>query len=40
MSSALVEVREGFSPRCGLLLDRDRNAALNILALGLQSLTA
>ncbi|HBY94147.1 MAG TPA: hypothetical protein DEP84_09330 [Chloroflexi bacterium] len=33
-----LSVRVHQCPSCGLVLDRDHNAALNILALGLQSL--
>lgn len=33
-------VRVHNCPHCGLVLDRDHNAAINILALGLQSINA
>ena len=35
-----VSVRVHDCPHCGLILDRDHNAAINILALGLQSVNA
>lgn len=35
-----LSVRVHNCPHCGLILDRDHNAAINILALGLQSLNA
>ena len=33
-----LSVRVHECPRCGLVLDRDQNAAINILRLGLQNL--
>jgi putative transposase len=35
-----LAVRVHKCPRCGLIMDRDENAAINILALGLQCLDA
>ena len=35
-----LSVRIHDCPHCGLILDRDHNAAINILALGLQSVNA
>jgi putative transposase len=35
-----LDVRIHDCPHCGLVLDRDHNAAINILALGLQSVNA
>jgi len=35
-----LSVRVHNCPHCGLILDRDHNAAINILALGLQSVNA